>query len=222
MTDVVTDMRNPATAYVSLSGYTLDENTPRIYRTTDFGAMWTSIAGNLPDVPVNSIIVEETRDSILFVGTDAGVYYTSNLGATWQAVGTGLPNSPVFDINYHQPTHLLVAATHGRSIYSVDVSSIVVGVHNISQIAETYSLSQNYPNPFNPSTKIQFSIPKSGNVKIMVYDITGKEAKVLVNERKEIGQYEVEFNGSSLASGVYFYRIEAGDFREAKRMVLVK
>ena len=222
MTDVVTDMRNPATAYVSLSGYTLDENTPRIYRTTDFGATWTSIAGNLPDVPVNSIIIEETRDSILFVGTDAGVYYTSNLGATWQAVGTGLPNSPVFDINYHQPTHLLVAATHGRSIYSVDVSSIVVGVHNISQIAETYSLSQNYPNPFNPSTKIQFSIPKSGNVKITVYDVTGKEAKVLVNERKEIGQYEVEFNGSSLASGVYFYRIEAGDFREAKRMVLVK
>ena len=222
MTDVMTDFRDPAIAYVTLSGYTLDEPAPHVYRTTNFGASWTDITGNLPEVPVNSIIIEESRDSILFVGTDAGVYYTTNLGNTWSAVATGLPNSPVFDINYHQPTHLLVAGTHGRSLHAVDVTSIVVGIQNISNIAESFSLKQNYPNPFNPATKIQFSIPRSGNVKLSVYDIAGKEVAVLVNERKEAGVYETEFGGAALSSGVYFYRIEAGEFIETKRMMLVK
>ena len=222
ITDVLTDFRDPAIAYVTLSGYTLDEPTPHIFRTTNFGASWTGISGNLPDVPVNSIIIEESRDSILFVGTDAGVYYTTNLGNTWNAVGSDLPNSPVFDINYHQPTHLLVAGTHGRSLLQVDVSSIVVGIQNISQTAVMYSLSQNYPNPFNPSTKLQFSIPKAGFVKLSIYDISGREIAVLVNEKKEIGTYAIDFNGASLSSGVYFYRVESGDFKETKRMMLIK
>lgn len=222
ITDVITDIRNPAVAYVSLSGYTLDQNTPYIFRTTNFGASWTSITGNLPSVPVNSLIIEESRDSILFAGTDAGVYYTTNLGASWNAVGTGLPNAPVFDINYHQPTKMLVAGTHGRSIFSIDVTEIVVGIQNISSLAESYSLSQNYPNPFNPVTKIKFSIPSSGNVKISVFDVSGKEVRVLLNERKDVGTYEIDFSGYNLSSGVYFYRIESGEFIETKRMMLVK
>ena len=222
VTDINVDGRNPAVAYVTLSGYTLDLTEAHIYRTTNFGASWTSISGNMPNVPVNSIIIEETRDSILFVGTDAGVYYTTNLGTTWNVVGSGLPNSPVFDINFHKPTNTLVAGTHGRSIYMADVSSITVGIQNISNIAESYALKQNYPNPFNPVTKIQFSIPESGEVKLFVYDINGREVSTLVNERKDIGTYEVDFNGLALSSGIYFYRLEAGGFVETKRMVLVK
>jgi len=171
---------------------------------------------------VNSLIIEESRDSILFAGTDAGVYYTTNLGGTWNAVGTGLPNAPVFDINYHHPSKTLVAGTHGRSLFSIDVTEIVVGVQNISSIAESYSLSQNYPNPFNPVSKIKFSIPSSGNVKISVYDVSGKEVRVLLNERKDTGTYEMDFNGFNLSSGVYFYTIESGEFKETKRMMLVK
>jgi M6 family metalloprotease-like protein len=86
----------------------------------------------------------------------------------------------------------------------------------------SYKLSQNYPNPFNPATKINFALPKQGFVTLKVYDIIGREIKTLVNEVKQAGYYTVDFNGSSLASGVYFYRIQSGDFISVKRMVLVK
>ena len=89
-------------------------------------------------------------------------------------------------------------------------------------IPEKYDLSQNYPNPFNPVTKINFSILKSGFVTLKVYDITGREIKVLVNEMKQSGYYTVDFNGAGFASGVYFYRIQSSDFTSVKRMVLIK
>ncbi|MCX6159580.1 MAG: T9SS type A sorting domain-containing protein [Ignavibacteriae bacterium] len=86
----------------------------------------------------------------------------------------------------------------------------------------SYKLSQNYPNPFNPATKINFALPKQGFVTLKVYDIIGREIKTLVNEVKQAGYYTVDFNGSSLASGVYFYRIQSGDFVMTKRMILIK
>jgi hypothetical protein len=85
-----------------------------------------------------------------------------------------------------------------------------------------FSLNQNYPNPFNPSTTISFSIPNDLIVKIKIYDIAGREISTLVNELKIAGNYNVSFNGNGLASGVYFYTINAGSFVETKRMVLVK
>lgn len=87
----------------------------------------------------------------------------------------------------------------------------------------TFNLNQNYPNPFNPTTTIKYTVAKDVNVSIKVYDLLGREVAVLVNsEFKKAGSYAVNWNASNFASGVYFYRIEAGDFVEAKRMVLVK
>jgi hypothetical protein len=89
-----------------------------------------------------------------------------------------------------------------------------------------YSLEQNYPNPFNPSTVIRYAIPQDGLVTLKVYDITGREVTTLVNEQKSAGTYEARFdareNGKSLASGVYFYRVQAGAFSEVRKMVLLK
>jgi hypothetical protein len=91
-----------------------------------------------------------------------------------------------------------------------------------NNVPETYSLSQNYPNPFNPATNIKFSIPKSGFVKLVVYDINGKEASVLVNGQMNAGSYIVDFNAANLASGVYFYKLVAEGFSDTKKMILVK
>ena len=85
-----------------------------------------------------------------------------------------------------------------------------------------FSLEQNYPNPFNPSTEIQFSLPKSGFTTLKVYDITGREVAVLVNEQKQAGTYSTEFNASKLASGVYFYRLTSGNFSAVKKLLLLK
>jgi hypothetical protein len=90
-------------------------------------------------------------------------------------------------------------------------------------IPQVFHLSQNYPNPFNPTTKINYDIPQNSIVKLTIYDILGREViKLVNNEFKQPGRYVVEFNGTNLASGVYFYRIEASDFTDSKKMVLIK
>ena len=99
----------------------------------------------------------------------------------------------------------------------------VVFVHNISiEIPSSYSLSQNYPNPFNPMTKINFDLPKQGFVSLKIFDITGREVQTLVNEFQLAGKYTVDFNGSALSSGVYFYRLQSGELTMTKSMVLIR
>jgi len=93
---------------------------------------------------------------------------------------------------------------------------------NEGQIPTDYALSQNYPNPFNPSTKIKFDIPKSSYVKLIVYDVLGREIRTLMNEKLNAGRYNVNWNGSSYPSGVYFYKLIAGDYVSVKKMILLK
>ncbi|MCZ6701747.1 MAG: T9SS type A sorting domain-containing protein, partial [Ignavibacteria bacterium] len=89
-------------------------------------------------------------------------------------------------------------------------------------IPTEYNLIQNFPNPFNPSTTIYYSIPELTNVVLKVYDVLGNEVSILVNKVKPIGNYEVKFNSTSLPSGIYFYKLQAGSFVETKKMVLMK
>jgi sialate O-acetylesterase len=110
--------------------------------------------------------------------------------------------------------------------------STAVSVETKTQVPATFALEQNYPNPFNPATTIRYSVPsptgRDGhlpvvrNVRLDVYDLLGREVAVLVNEKKEPGNYEVQFDGSGLSSGVYFYRMKAGDFVETKRLLLIR
>jgi hypothetical protein len=86
----------------------------------------------------------------------------------------------------------------------------------------SYSLSQNYPNPFNPTTKISYSIRKPGLVKIELYNTLGQKVRTLVDEVKPAGAYTVEVQANNLPSGIYFYRINAGDFRQVRKMLLMK
>ena len=93
---------------------------------------------------------------------------------------------------------------------------------SMSEIPTVFDLKQNFPNPFNPSTNIQYDLPKDVFVSIKVYDMAGREMAVLVNNFRNAGRYLVAFNGSQLASGIYFYTIKAGNFESTKRMVLIK
>lgn len=110
------------------------------------------------------------------------------------------------------------------------VSSYVTGgcggtftsIGSQNSIPEGYALMQNYPNPFNPSTIISYQIPVNGFVSIKVFDVLGKEVAVILNQIQSSGKHEVEFNGMNLSSGVYYYRIEANDFIDTKKMILVK
>jgi len=97
-----------------------------------------------------------------------------------------------------------------------------VGGMKTVEIPNHYALKQNYPNPFNPSTTIEYALPKAGNVKLVVYDIMGREVATLVDEFKQAGIYNVQFDASGLSSGVYFYRIETKDFNQTKKMLIIK
>ena len=110
---------------------------------------------------------------------------------------------------------------------SVGYTTILINTDSVSSIKEKtssleYSLYQNYPNPFNPSTTIKYSIPKAGNVKLTVYNSIGSKVATVVNEYKSAGHYSVQFNGSNLASGIYLYRMEAGNYSEARKFILMK
>jgi len=91
-----------------------------------------------------------------------------------------------------------------------------------SEIPLKFSLAQNYPNPFNPTTVIDCQLPTEGMVTLKIYDILGREVAVLLNGRQHAGQYSVRFNAADLASGVYFYRLQAGSFVQSRKPMLIK
>ena len=214
------------TAYVTLSGYRYDEYLPHVFRTTDAGNSWQSISSNLPDAPVNDIIVDPDFAGRLFAATDVGVFITDNLGNSWSYLSENLPNSPITDLVLHNPTSTLIAATFGRSMYSIDLTTITNVKDEIASVND-FVLYQNYPNPFNPTTKIKFQIPDQvrndkSQVTLKVYDVLGNEVATLVNEEKPAGTYEVEFNGDNLPSGIYLYQLQEGSSTKTKKMVLLK
>jgi hypothetical protein len=122
---------------------------------------------------------------------------------------------PVMDIMWNPPIV--------NPSVTVNSPCMLTGTGNNENLApKEYKLEQNYPNPFNPSTKIGFSLPSSGNVSVKIFDITGKEVSMLINEFKNAGSYSIEFNASEFPSGVYFYKIEANGFSDTKKMILMK
>ena len=130
-------------------------------------------------------------------------------------------NNQMFSFTFNrQPTSVVFDPNNEIVIKSA--SLIMSAEENISSIPATFDLKQNYPNPFNPVTNIEYDIPKNSKVKITVFDNTGKEVAVVVNEFKQAGKYSSSFNAMKLSSGVYFYKIQAGDFSSVKKMTLIK
>ncbi|MBT8383428.1 MAG: T9SS type A sorting domain-containing protein, partial [Ignavibacteria bacterium] len=123
----------------------------------------------------------------------------------------------------HTDTKLYYSSrvTNDSIIYkTIDFS--LTNVQETTSKIRAYELFHNYPNPFNPTTKIEFQIEDLGFVDLKVYDVLGNEVATLVNEEKSAGIYEVEFNGSELTSGIYFYQLKAGNFVETKKMIVLK
>jgi len=101
--------------------------------------------------------------------------------------------------------------------------SIEVNIDNQEfQMPKHFALAQNYPNPFNVSTIIQYNLPVHSNITIDIYDILGRKVKTLVDKQQQAGYHTIDFDASELSSGVYFYRLQAGDYIETKKMILLK
>ncbi|MGE5399081.1 MAG: FlgD immunoglobulin-like domain containing protein [Ignavibacteriales bacterium] len=221
---IATDQKDPGTAFVVYSGY---NEGNKVFMTTDYGQTWKNISGNLPNIPVNCILVNPQNNSNLVIGTDLGAFITVNGGGSWLQNNDGMANVAVFDLDYRAADGKIFAATHGRGMFSSSWNTTSGLSSGESQLPENFELYQNYPNPFNPATTIKYEIPSAQNVRITVYDVTGREVKELVNDFQQAGRYEVNWDGRTVtgaqaASGIYLYTIRAGSFTQSMKMVLMK
>ena len=197
-----------------------------VFLSTNNGTKWT--ATSLTGASVQSFAVIGTN---LFAGTAAGsVFLSTNNGTSWAQVDSGLTSASVNSLAVIG-TSLFAATDSG--VWVRPLSEMFTGVKNKqNNFPTSFSLQQNYPNPFNPTTMINYSVPKTSLVTIKVYDILGKEIATLVNEEKSAGNYSVQFsanggyasgrNGGNLSSGIYFYRMQSGNYSQTKKLVLLK
>jgi predicted GH43/DUF377 family glycosyl hydrolase len=201
---------------------------------------WESLGGNTPRVLHNGgtyYLWYEGWPSLTSTLRQIGLAVSNDTGRTWMKDTLHNPVLSVspgkWDARNVEPGSVLRRGDTLDMWYDGEDNSFVYRIgHAITiitaisdkqqEVPQHFTLSQNYPNPFNPTTVVSFQLPVASNVKLNVYDVLGREVATLVNERKMPGTYEVKFDGSNLASGVYFYRLQAGDFTQTKRLLLLK
>ncbi len=226
VTRVAVDPTDENIAYVTFSGLKWRDPQPHVFRTTDMGLTWEDISSNLPDAPINIVVVDPLHPNLLYVGTDVSAYYSRDYGKRWQPLGRGLPMVSVYDIVVHPFERRLAAGTHARSMYTLDLSSLP-NPTGVDAPPEHFTLRQNYPNPFNPSTNIAFALPERAEVSLKIYTVSGQLVRTLLNEARTAGQYVVQWEGKNsigqeVASGVYWYRLQSGGQMLQRQMTLVR
>ncbi|MBM2840807.1 MAG: hypothetical protein HW412_1335, partial [Bacteroidetes bacterium] len=213
----------PLAGPVWFNQLTLGLSGPRL-RSTDAGGTWALTAGTIAET-VTGISGMPGSENFWATGGNK-VYYSSNTGDSWS-------NAPPYGYNGTRALNHISMIRLGNITagWAVGAGGTIVGfivgpdeVGDKSEITHEYSLSQNYPNPFNPVTTIRYTIPVGtyGHTSLRVFDLLGREVATLVNEEKPPGAYQVTWDAHNFANGVYFYRLNAGSFTIAKRMLLIK
>ncbi|MGE5621249.1 MAG: T9SS type A sorting domain-containing protein, partial [archaeon] len=159
----------------------------------------------------------------IWIATDKGL--TKFDGAQWITYNTsnsGLLHNVVYSIAIDKYNNKWVCTKLGLSVFNENGVVTSVGDKLSSEAISNYLLLNNYPNPFNPTTTISYSIPKQSFVELKVYDMLGREVSTLVNKEQSAGEYKVQFDGSSLPSGMYIYSLQAGELNDSKKLVLLK
>lgn len=206
-------------------------------RSTDNGSTWGSDTrltvyahAMNPAIMISGMIVHVSWHN----STGSEIHYLRSLnnGINWELSeqlsssfsGAYQPNIAITGSKAHIIWHdVRNGSTNSEIYYKGNPTGNTIGISTISsEIPDNFSLSQNYPNPFNPTTNIKFAIPKSGFVKLTVFDMLGREVETLVNENLNAGTYNADWNASKFSSGVYFYMIETEGFTETKKMILTK
>ncbi len=203
----------------------------QVYAATDSGLIkwdgsdWTNVAG-LPTIDITALAFDRSLiPEVLYVGTgESGIYVSDDGGNTWIPFNDGLESLSITELSISgSEPKMVYAGTAYGGVWSR--SALITSVKSpelVNGISSRYELFQNYPNPFNPSTSIKFSLPHSGYVTLKVYNTLGEEIATLVSKNLSTGRYTTEWNASGFSSGVYFYRLQAGEFVEVRRLLLLK
>ena len=203
--------------YVSVSGYRWDEFQPHIFKSEDLGQNWMDISSNLPEAPVNDIIVNPANSDIIFVATDMGVFVTYNGGEQWEVLGDNLPNVVINDLVYHQPTNKLIAGTYGRSLYTYDLEQDPLT--EIIEVEAQVNITV-FPNPFREKTSIR--INGDGFAKeLNIYNLSGRlVTKLTLNNNESIYWDGTNTKGEKLSKGVYFCRTQSGSNIISQKIII--
>ena len=199
------------------TSYSQWKQSGSVYRLTFDGEKWNRSDSALSGNYISSLV---STGSTFFAGTyTGGVFASSNNGVSWTSINDGLTDLSAISLVIHN-SNLFAATSSG--VWRRPLSEIT-SVQPVKRALPTsYNLAQNYPDPFNPSTKIMYSVPATGLVTLKVYNILGQEVATLFSGIRNAGNYEATFDGSKLASGVYFYRLQAGNHMLVKKMLMLK
>ncbi len=194
----------------------------KLYKTINGGINWVEQA-----IPNNgyALTFHMVSDNIGYASNFNKLFKTINGGENWYEQYTAVSNVSMLDIAFApgSTSKGWMCGTHGAIIYTENSGGSFIGIQQIStEIPSQFELNQNYPNPFNPVTNIGFRIADFGFVSLKIYDVSGKEIAVLVNEELKAGTYNYDFNAANLPSGAYFYRLQTNGFTEVKKMMLIK
>ena len=197
---------------------------PMISRTTDGGNSWNSVNIGSGVTGTCYFVWVPGTPVVYILGTNGGIKRSTDNAMTWVTTPTpGVTNLTHFDFyQLGMVVYGYAVSSNGDVIKIADTLNVLTGVNGNLSIPESFSMSQNYPNPFNPATNIKYSIPQNTFVRIAIFDVLGREVSAPVNEFKQAGNYEVNFNASDLCSGIYYYKINAGSFTDTKKMILIK
>ena len=193
-----------------------------LYRSIDYGQTWEEILLPIENILINTI--EQLEDSVVVLGSNRGVFISRDTGRSWEAINESLKSRNVLTVSYIPGQYFnLYVGTEAGGVYRTHIDQTVISsiVRN-NYLPENLNLFQNYPNPFNPATTIEYSLPISSDVSLIIYNITGQEVIRLVNENQIEGNHSVSLDASQFPSGIYFYRLQAGDFVQTRKMVLLK
>ncbi len=234
VTRIAVDPTTAAIAYVTFSGLKWYSPQSHVFRTADMGKTWEDISNNLPDAPVNVIVVDPIYPNMLYVGTDVGAFYSRDVGKNWEPLGAGMPVVSIYDIVVHSKLRRLAAGTHGRSMYTLDLSPLT-GVETPftenNQPPGSPVLAQNYPNPFSLSsaavTTIRYLLPNESEVVVTIHDVLGQKIKTLVQRSQPHGEYTVTWDGTAasgakVANGLYLIRLRASLVEQTRKILVLR
>ncbi len=228
VTSVHSDPFVRETAYVTVSGFRWNEPLPHVYRTTDLGATWQPIAGNLPEAPTNDLLPSPELANRLYVATDVGVYETHDGGTTWQVAGSGLPRVVVTELDWSAARHEIVASTFGRSAWSLPVSGATAVGDDIA-VGHGGALGRvlaPFPNPASDGTRIQWELASSRPVTVDVITVAGRRVRTLRTDAAA-GRGGLDWDGHDdgghpVASGVYLLRVLSDGEAVGTRTVVLR
>ena len=188
-----------------------------VYRSSDNGSVWLHAGVGLDPERIDALATDSTS---VFANVNREVFLLRGNEEHWINKSEGLNNAGAGGPVAVKGNSLFVPT--GQGVFTRPLSELTAISPATNQIPSEFSLEQNYPNPFNPSTTIRYALPQRSHVTLTVFNTLGQQMAMLVNGEVEPGYHEVQFNASGLSSGVYFYRIHAGDFVQSKKLLLLK